>query len=560
MTEPPETAAFVDPEHLLEAGPSGFVRNLERLLQHLGYEGVLNVDGPGDKGADIYATRNDEQWIIQAKWKQSSSVGKDAVTEVSRAMLFYGANRGAVVTNRDFTSGAKFEQERVEGLGQQVTLWPGEALVDLSKDSDFFRKSLSAPDHRPYQVEAFGALRHDLGSRGRALLVLATGLGKTVVAGEVLAWFLRENPDVQVLLLANRIDLVHQLERAIWRHLDPSVRTQVLHGQERPNALTGVTLATVQSAVSYVESGYRPGLVIVDEAHNVTPDGDYAKLLDLTTDALQLGVTATPWRADGYNIEARFGEASYKMGIADGIKMGYLADVDYRLFLDTVNWEEVRSLSSNNYSIRELNTKLFMPQIDENIRDHLLEVWNTTINPRAIVFCQTIEHAERMKEFLRGVGDWALTETVHANLTKRDRRLNLLKFRNGDIPLLTAVDILNEGVDIPDVNILCFARVTHSRKVFVQQLGRGVRLNPAKNKEKVTVLDFVTDIRRLKAVTDLDAAFETGHDTEVLHVPGPGNVTFIEHPEVGGFLRRWIEDVANLDSERDQARLDFPSI
>ena len=119
--------------------------------------------------------------------------------------------------------------------------------------------------------------------------MLATGLGKTVVAGEVLAWFLRENPDVQVLLLANRIPLVHQLERAIWRHLDPSVRTQVLHGHEQPNALTGVTLATVQSAVSYVRSGYRPGLVIVDEAHNVTPDGDYAELLDLTTDAHQLG-------------------------------------------------------------------------------------------------------------------------------------------------------------------------------------------------------------------------------------------------------------------------------
>ncbi len=388
--------------------------------------------------------------------------------------------------------------------------------------------------------------------------MLATGLGKTVVAGEVLAWFLRKNPDAQVLLLANRIDLVHQLERAIWRHLDPSVCTQVLHGQERPNALTGVTLATVQSAVSYVESGYRPGLVIVDEAHNVTPDGDYAKLLDLTTDALQLGVTATPWRADGYNIEARFGEASYKMGIADGIKMGYLADVDYRLFLDTVNWEEVRSLSSNNYSIRELNTKLFMPQIDENIRDHLLEVWNTTINPRALVFCQTIEHAERMKHFLRGVGDWAFTETVHADLTMRDRRLNLLRFRNGDIPVLTAVDILNEGVDIPDVNILCFARVTHSRKIFVQQLGRGVRLSPGKN--TVTVLDFVTDIRRLKAVTDLDAAFKPGHDTEVLHVPGPGNVTFVEDDQVGGFLRQWIHDVANLDSERDQARLDFPSI
>ena len=83
-------------------------------------------------------------------------------------------------------------------------------------------------------------------------------------------------------------------------------------------------------------------------------------------------------------------------------------------------------------------------------------------------------------------------------------------------------------------------------------------MSPGKN--TVTVLDFVTDIRRLKAVTDLGAAFEPGQDVEVLHVPGPGNVTFVEDDQVGGFLRQWIHDVANLDSEGDQAKLDFPPI
>ena len=99
------------------------------------------------------------------------------------------------------------------------------------------------------------------------------------------------------------------------------------------------------------------------------------------------------------------------------------------------------------------------------------------------------------------VPQWAKVLSIHGKLTKRERQPGCFSFENGITPIITAVDLLNEGVDVPDVNILCFARVTHSRRIFIQQLGRGLRLR--KGKSHVEVLDFVSDLRRLAAVQDL---------------------------------------------------------
>src|SRR6202035_886002 len=119
------------------------------------------------------------------------------------------------------------------------------------------------------------------------------------------------------------------------------------------------------------------------------------------------------------------------------------------------------------------------------------------------VFCRTIEHAERMAALLNRVPQWKGAESVHAKLARRERQLRLMRFRSEETPIIAAVYILNEGVDIPDVNIICFARVTHSRRIFVQQLGRGLRLREGKS--HVDVLDFVSDVRRIAAILNLSS-------------------------------------------------------
>ena len=101
---------------------------------------------------------------------------------------------------------------------------------------------------------------------------------------------------------------------------------------------------------------------------------------------------------------------------------------------------------------------------------------NAVAAPRGIVFCQTIQHCERMAapSALRRPG-WRAARRLHASMIRPRTTTALLDFRSA-ASRSSRSDILNEGVDVPDVNIICFARVTHSRRIFVQQLGRGLRL------------------------------------------------------------------------------------
>lgn len=540
----------MDLQHLT---PPAFNRLIERLLWHLAFNEVSNIDGSGDGGADVIGVRNGERWVFQAKSKRSTLVDSGAVDELRSGLQLFECNRGAVVTNGRFSKTADERSEQLRrATGVDFGLWGGAELVQLFEDEQCALR-FSTPDLRPYQVEAFQAARYDLEKRNSAFLVLATGLGKTVIAGTVIDWFLSKQPNARVLVLAHTRDLVDQLERALWRHLPKDVPTQQLQGSEKPEDLPGVTVATVQTAVTYVRHGFRPDFIFIDEAHHTGEGTLFAEILNLCPDAKRLGATATPWRGDEFDVATFFGEPSYKIGIEEGMRLGYLVDVDYRLYVDNVDWNFVAEASKYSYSVGELNHRLFLPQRDERIRDELLDVWLRTIAPRAIVFCQTIDHAERLLKILQGVPAWRKAAALHDRMSKREQKTNLSKFRLGDIPLLVAVDILNEGVDVPDVNIVCFARVTHSRRIFIQQLGRGLRLSPGKT--HVSVLDFVSDLKRAKAALDLRSQV-TG-DSEDLVLPSSHSITFNDS-KVESLLTEWLFDAASLETVADEVRLNFP--
>ena len=127
----------------------------------------------------------------------------------------------------------------------------------------------------------------------------------------------------------------------------------------------------------------------------------------------------------------------------------------------------------------------------------------------------------------------------------------LTDFRTGRCPLILAIDILNEGVDVPDVNIICFARVTHSRKIFMQQLGRGLRI--AKNKTSVVVLDFVADLRRLFEAYTMQKNIDG--QTEVVRYRS--KIQFTDERAVT-LVDKWIEDAGDLSTAHDEYKLNFP--
>ncbi|MBA2740823.1 MAG: hypothetical protein H0U46_02295 [Actinobacteria bacterium] len=247
----------------------------------------------------------------------------------------------------------------------------------------------------------------------------------------------------------------------------------------------------------------------------------------------------------------------FKMGIAEGMAEGFLSQVDYRLFIDKIDWDVVRETSEYGLTLSDLNHRLFLPQRDQAVIDGLHEAWGCTRSPRAVVFCRSINHAEEFAQLLRESG-WRRAECVNSRQSRRERNILMSEFRDGRVPIVTTVDLLNEGVDVPDVNIIGFLRVTHSRRIFVQQLGRGLRLRDGK--ERVTVLDYVSDIRRIKATLDLKRALEQLPDDEIERVLLHGSEITFSNPQIGSFLEEWLKDAASLEDEDEEVRLEFPAI
>ena len=188
--------------------------------------------------------------------------------------------------------------------------------------------------------------------------------------------------------------------------------------------------------------------------------------------------------------------------------------------------------AKRGYTVRQLNKKIFIPQRDEEVCDTIFNYWNYKKPERGIVFCNSSEHAERIEQILRTKFDFparSLTTRV-PDADERAKRLRL--FRVGQIKILTCYDMLNEGVDIPDVDFLVYLRVTHSRVIFLQQLGRGLRFKEGKT---LLVLDFVADIRRLAGLTLFKKEFEDyqpeikkGKDIEELKLPSNFQLQFLD--------------------------------
>lgn len=542
---------FLNPPLLEAGGPHNFTRQIQRLLPLLGFVDVVNIDGSHDKGGDIIGRLGRADWVFQAKWKmKGGTVSESAVDEVVNAMRAYGIDRGVVVTNGQFSRAARERIATMLRANVQVTLWDISQLATLYAAAAITVKQFTLHEYQQRAVsKAWAGLEND----GRALVYLATGLGKTVVAGRLVTMFLKKRPHARVLVIAHTSDLVEQLERSMWRDVPKDVPTRTVSGQSKPDDLPGVTFAVLPTAADYISKGFRPDLLIVDEAHHVGETGHYAEIFQKLPNVSRLGVTATPWRGDQFDIESVFGEPVVTVSISEGMRLGYLAGVHYRLFSDNIDWDFVHEASEREYSIKDLNKRLFIPERDEAIRDHMLGVWGQVVNPRAIVFCQTIQHAEAVAEMLSRVPGWGNTQAVHGGLKKRARRARILDFRAGVSPILTSVDLLNEGVDVPDVNILVFARVTHSRRIFVQQLGRGLRL--ADDKEVVEVLDFISDVRRIAEVQELSE--QVGAD-DLEQVSVPRNSFEFTDNTVQDLLQQWIHDVGDLAAAEDSVRLEFP--
>jgi superfamily II DNA or RNA helicase/HKD family nuclease len=325
--------------------------------------------------------------------------------------------------------------------------------------------------------------------RHRNLVVSATGTGKTVVAAlDYARLCAAAGRRLRLLFVAHRKEILEQSQDT-FRHAvsDGSFGERYVDGL-RPLDWDHV-FASVQS-LHHADLTAWPrdhfDVVIVDEFHHAAAR-TYQSILEHFQPTELLGLTATPERADGRSVLEWFdGRIASELRIWDAIDRGLLVPFHYLAIHDTVDLSDAWKRGRYDLSaLQELYTGHHARAhlIVEALREHVLDATRM----RALAFCVGVDHAEFMAQVFTAAG--IPCATVTGATSKVDRRRAVQQLRNGELACLLTVDVFNEGVDIPEIDTLLFLRPTESSTVFLQQLGRGLRLS--QGKRCVTVLDFV---------------------------------------------------------------------
>lgn len=563
VVAPPEhDAALVDmsfltPEIMSGANWRALERAVARVLGHCGWNDVVVVGETNDGGADVVGNRpgkdgRQETYVVQVKAVSGDNfVGVTAVQEALAAMHSYAAKHAIVATNGSFTDSAVARADSLRKEGFSIRLWNGRTLEELLARWPEAHHARRTP--RPYQEKAIsGVLAEFECGRASAYFTFATGLGKSFVASKITSELATRGLR-RSLVLCHLRELALQLERSFWPQLDKRLPTRVFFEGTPPLPCDGVNFGLFQTLGNTLSSIDPEAfdLIVVDEAHHAPASG-FRTILDSLKPKFLLGMTATPFRDDGLLLEDVFGQAAAKVSLLEGMNLGYLAQVEYLVYCDNIDWREVKRLTRGKMSVRDLNRRLFIPQRDEAILGEVLSVARKTLNPRIIVFCSSIEHGERFASLLTANG---VPCAALSGQNRAERYNKLMQFSRGALAAVTAVDVLNEGIDVPEVNIVVFLRCTHSRRIFLQQLGRGLRIS--ETKDRVQVMDFVADIRRLADIAELER--EVGRapwEKKDLHLRG-SKVIFTNQRALP-FIKEWLKEIEDLAEKEDDARINFP--
>ena len=345
--------------------------------------------------------------------------------------------------------------------------------------------------HQTVALEALEAER--LRGFHRNLVVAATGTGKTWIAAFDFKRLRDQGVAQSLLFVAHRDEILLQSQQVFQLVLREQDFGERLVGGERPRAGHHV-FASVQSLANRIDEIDPDGfdVIIVDEFHHAAA-ASYERLLSRLKPRFLLGLTATPERADGQSVLEWFdGRIASESRLWDALDQGLLCPFHYFGVNDPTDLSTAR-FERGRYVPGELDNVLTGDHVRAlRIRQAVEEFVTDPHQMRALGFCAGIGHAHFMARQFTGFGYPALA--LDANTPRDDRRAALARLRRGDLRAIFAVDIFNEGVDLPEVDTVLMLRPTESATIFLQQLGRGLRW--AEGKRILTVLDFVGQVRR----------------------------------------------------------------
>ena len=386
------------------------------------------------------------------------------------------------------------------------TYWADHGFEDL--DAERFQRATEKSEDSdsiltPFAIEPYPFQRQILERlqverrRGNAhnLVAAATGTGKTIIAALDYRHLRGELERSRLLFVAHRKEILEQ-SRTTFRHvLRDGAFGELWVGGKRPQAWEHV-FASIQSINANDVRGLDPAqfdVVIVDEFHHAAA-ASYEALLDHVRPRVLTGLTATPERTDGLDVLRWFGgRIAVELRLWDALEQGLLAPFHYFGIHDATDlcmipWRRGTGYDTgaltNLYTANDLWATKVIQAVEDKVGDPR--------SMRALGFCVSIEHARFMARHFERAGITARAVTSHSSAEARRQALDGL--RDGVVQILFTVDLFNEGVDIPAVDVVLMLRPTESATVFLQQLGRGLRRHAGK--DVLTVLDFVGHARK----------------------------------------------------------------
>ncbi len=330
-------------------------------------------------------------------------------------------------------------------------------------------------------------------NRFRNLIVAATGTGKTVISAFDFKNFVRKNSNAKLLYVAHRKEILQQAQATFQGVLRDNNFGELWVDGFEPEKYDCV-FASVQTLNNRIDklslSSSFYDFIIIDEVHHITASS-YRPILKHFNPKILLGLTATPERMDGEDILKDFSDTiAAEIRLPEALNRKLLCPFQYfgitdSIDLSQVSWKNGRYLPSELTRIYTQNDNR-VGGIISNLNKYLKDINDV----RALCFCVTQEHAQFMAEKFLLAGLKANYLVSNRKQFREELRKNL---KSKEINYLFVVDIFNEGIDIPEIDTVLFLRPTESLTVFLQQLGRGLRL--VEGKECLTVLDFVGNSR-----------------------------------------------------------------
>jgi DNA repair protein RadD len=336
---------------------------------------------------------------------------------------------------------------------------------------------------RDYQTSAVAGIRTSMQSgHKRPLLVAPTGAGKTAMFSYIARGVATNNK--RVLILAHRRELLKQISDALYAW---GVGHGMLLGGQVGLPRSNVVVASVNTIVNRLRHFTDPDLIICDEAHHVTPDSMFGKVIAHFPRSLVLGVTATPCRLDGRGLGEVFDDMVMGPTVAELIALGYLCPVDVYA-PSTPNLTGVKR-RAGDYVQADLEAVMDKPTITGHAVEHYRRL---ALGKRAVAFCVSIKHAHDVAEEFRAAGFRAAS--VDGKMEDGDRDRVIDDFKRGKIDVLASCSLISEGFDLPDIECGIMLRPTQSVSLFIQQAGRIIRIAPGK--QRAILIDHAGNTHR----------------------------------------------------------------